>query len=311
MKEPIIAVLSGGVSGEREVSQRSATALLTALEKSFPVELFDVSERAIPPGLDPNRHVVVSALHGTFGEDGGMQGLLESAGFAFAGSDAASSRLCMNKTDAKEVAASAGVLVPAGMMFDAESPPVFSRVAERLGTDLIVKPNSEGSSIGLHFVAGEADFRQAMGELTVGRWILERRVVGRELTVGVLQGKALGVVEIIPLSGKFDYKSKYTKGLTSYRWPAELPSSSANQMKRMAETVFERCGCRDFARVDFMFSDVEGPFFLEINTIPGLTETSLLPKSALCEEIDFAALARALVTPARDRFIATQKRTAR
>jgi len=306
VREPILAVFSGGVSGEREVSQRSAAALAAALREGFPVELFDVSERSIPPGLDPTRHVVVSALHGTFGEDGGMQALLEEAGFAFAGSDAASSRLCMNKTETKKIAASAGVLVPAGLMFDSDSPPLFSRMAETLGEELIVKPNSEGSSIGLHFVAGEAGFKQAMGELTSGQWILERRVRGRELTVGVLQGKALGVVEIIPQSGQFDYQSKYTKGLTHYQWPADLPKEIASRMGQAAETVFRRCGCRDFARVDFMFSDSEGVFFLEINTIPGLTETSLLPKSALCQGIDFVSLAKALVVPAMDRFNAAQ-----
>lgn len=302
MSRPIIAVLSGGISGEREVSQRSAAALFEALRQESPAMLFDVHEAAIPAALDPNRHVIVSALHGVFGEDGGMQTLLEEAGFAFAGSDAASSRLCMDKTMTKDRVASKGIRTAAGVSFSADSPPDARTLVSDLGQDLILKPNSEGSSIGLHFVTGEANLREGMASLPAGRWMVEQRVTGRELTVGILQGRALGVVEIIPRSGHFDYTSKYTAGLTDYRWPAELPEKVASEIRRAAETVFSVCGCRDFARVDFMLSEAGEVFFLEINTIPGLTATSLLPKSALCEGIEFSSLAKQLAGPAINRF---------
>lgn len=311
MNEPVIAVLSGGISGEREVSQRSAAALFEALDGDGKAELFDVTEAAIPEGLDPARHVVMSALHGTFGEDGGMQALLEQAGFSFAGSDSVSSRLCMDKTATKERAVAAGVQVAFGLAFSADSPLDSAGIVAGLGEDLIVKPNSEGSSIGLHFVKGEAALRDAVRTLPPGDWIVERRVAGRELTVGVLHGRALGVVEIVPRSGHFDYESKYTKGLTEYQWPADLPEETAGEIRRAAAKIFEVCGCRDFARVDFILSEPGTPFFLEINTIPGLTETSLLPKSALCEHIAFPSLARELVSPAIERFFKAEDKVIR
>lgn len=298
----MIAVLSGGTSKEREVSQRSAAALFKALERCFPTELIDVTDDVLPSSLDPARHVVVSALHGIFGEDGGMQGLLEAAGFSYTGSDAASSRLCMDKTSTKEVVRRAGVRVPAGISFFATNPAPTGKLISELGQDLVLKPNNEGSSIGLHFLRGESSVEEALGDLAPGQWMVEQRVRGRELTVGIVQGHALGVVEIIPRSGHFDYQSKYTTGLTDYRWPAELPEDRAVEIRRIAETVFAACGCRDFARVDFILSDRDEVFFLEINTIPGLTGTSLLPKSALCEGIDFSALAQKLAEPAVERF---------
>lgn len=297
-----IAILSGGVSGEREVSRRSAAALYEALSGRFAVELVDVRVAAVPESLDPNRHVILSALHGIFGEDGGMQALLDDAGFAYAGSDTASSRLCMDKAMTKERVAVAGVRVPEGVVFSPGNAPAGGELVKRLGERMVLKPNNEGSSIGLHFLDGAEAFEEKIGSLPDGRWMVERRVQGRELTVGILNGSALGIVEIIPNSGRFDYASKYTAGLTRYQWPAELPEERAAEIRRIAETAFEACGCRDFARVDFILSDAGEIFFLEINTLPGLTGTSLLPKSALCEGIDFQSLAEKLAEPALRRF---------
>jgi D-alanine-D-alanine ligase len=295
---PVVAVLSGGISGEREVSQRSAAAVVAALEQGFDVELYDVASPAIPAGLDPSRHVIFSALHGVFGEDGGMQALLDAAGFCYAGSDAASSRLCMDKAATKVKAVSSGVLAPRDVLFSAEAMPHPGRLLETLGQRVVLKPNNEGSSIGLHFARGEAELQALLPVLSGGRWLAEQQITGRELTVGILHGRALGVVEVIPRSGRYDYESKYTKGLTEYRFPADLPRMLSDRVRRDAETVFQVCGCRDFARVDFMLSEEGEPFFLEINTLPGLTETSLLPKSAACEGMDFRSLARELITPA-------------
>jgi D-alanine-D-alanine ligase len=303
VRQPIIAVLSGGISGEREVSKRSAAAVLDALNQHHTAQLFDVDEEALPAGLDPARHVVFSALHGIFGADGGMQKLLEEAGFSYAGSDAASSRLCMDKMATKRVVAAADIHLAPGLVFSAASPPDPARLIEDFGEKLVLKPNSEGSSIGLHLIESESDLRQALAELTAGQWLVEKKVSGREMTVGVLHGRALGVVEIIPHSGHYDYTSKYTKGLTDYRWPAELPEQTSERIRCAAEEAFSLCGCRDFARVDFIFSDRGEAFFLEINTLPGLTETSLLPKSALCEGIDFGSLSKELVAPAVSRFM--------
>lgn len=299
---PVIAILSGGVSAEREVSQRSAAAIFEALHPEVAAELFDVTEPAVPPGTNPGRHVIFSTLHGSFGEDGGMQELLEKEGFAYAGSDSRSSRLCMDKTGTKEKVAAAGVRVTPGLSFDAAHPPEVEQVIDELGADLVLKPNSEGSSIGLHFVEGASALAEVLGTLSSGRWLVESRVEGREITVGLLDGRAMGIVEIVPRSGRYDYSSKYTSGLTEYVFPAPVDEELAARIRRAAETVFATCGCRDFARVDSILTASGEFYFLEINTLPGLTETSLLPKSALCENLPFPALARKLVDPAIARF---------
>lgn len=302
MRQPVIAILSGGVSGEKEVSQRSASAMLEALRNEYETEFFEVNSRAIPEGLDPKRHVVFSALHGVFGEDGRMQRLLEEAGFSYSGSDAVSSALCMDKVATKRKAAEVGVRGARGFDFDGDAPPEAAAFLESLGERIVLKPNNEGSSIGLHFVTGEAELRKILGELGRGRWLAEEWVVGREVTIGVLHGRGLGVVEILPQSGRYDYQSKYTQGMTEYRFPADISEKLRGEFRNSAEKVFQVCGCRDFARVDSMMNEEGELIFLEINTLPGLTATSLLPKSASCENLDFPALARELVAPAVARF---------
>jgi len=299
---PLIAVFSGGISMEREVSRRSAEAVAAALKGFHEVEVFDITESALPAELDPTRHVVFSALHGIFGEDGGMQSLLEASGFSFAGSVSAASRLCMDKDLAKQTARAAGVRVAPGLFIPAGESPDAAAVTAELGDRLVIKPNSEGSSIGLHFVRGPSGLADLWTGLESRAWLVEKQIQGRELTVGLLHGRAMGVVEILPRSGVFDYQSKYTKGLTRYEYPARLPGETGQEVGRLGEAVFQACGCRDFARADFMLSEEGELFFLEINTIPGLTETSLLPKSASCDGMDFATLAAELVAPAIRRF---------
>jgi D-alanine-D-alanine ligase len=132
--------------------------------------------------------------------------------------------------------------------------------------------------------------------------MIEQRIFGRELAVGVIGGRALGVVEIRPKSGVYDYESKYTKGRTDYLAPAPLPESQAAQIRAMAEAAFAACGCRDYARVDFMLGENQELYLLEINTLPGMKETSLLPMSARCEGVDFTELVKAMVMPALQRF---------
>ena len=299
---PIIAVFAGGTSAEREVSLGSGRASAIALARSFPTRLFEVNAESIPAGVDPARHVVFSTLHGTFGEDGGMQRLLDAAGIHYAGCDAASSALTMDKTRTKEAAAARGVRVVPGVTFLAASKPTADAVVAKLGKTLVVKPNNEGSSVGLALVASHAELAAKLAAITAGGWLIERRVVGREFSVGVLRGKAMGVVEIRPKSGVYDFTSKYTKGMTEYFAPAPLDAAATAEVQRAAEAAFAACGCRDYARVDFMLS-AQGEFFLlEINTLPGMKETSLLPMSARCVGLDFSALVRELVTPALNRF---------
>ncbi len=305
---PIIAVLAGGTSAEREVSLGSGRASAIALARSFPTRLFEVTADALPAGLDSARHVVFSTLHGTFGEDGGMQRLLDAAGIHYGGCDAASSALTMDKTRTKQAAAARGVPVVPGIVFDAAKKPTADAVVAQLGEKLVVKPNAEGSSVGLAIVATRAELAAKLASITSGGWLVERRIFGRECSVGVLRGRAMGVVEIRPKSGVYDFTSKYTKGMTEYFAPAPLGDALTHRVQQAAEAAFAACGCRDYARIDFMIEGDSGLFLLEINTLPGMKETSLLPMSARCVGLDFTALVRELVTPALERFAATQKR---
>lgn len=302
MSGAVIAVFAGGTSAEREVSSGSGLACALALSRSFPTRLFTIAADALPEGYDPALHVVFSTLHGTFGEDGGMQGLLDAAGGAYAGCGASSSRLTMDKALTKEAVAAAGVRVAEGIAFEAAQRPSAAEVARRLGVRVVVKPNNEGSSVGLRVVSDMEGLEAALGSVVRGRWLVERRIDGRELSVGILGGSAMGVVQISPKSGVYDFASKYTKGMTEYTAPAPLDGTLTAAVRAAAETAFAACGCRDYARVDFILSPQNVPFFLEINTLPGMKETSLLPMSARCAGLDFTALVREMVSPAIERF---------
>ena len=313
-----ITVLAGGVSSEREVSLGSGAAAAAALARIWPTRLVDVRAEALPAGLEPERDIVFSTLHGTFGEDGGMQRLLDVAGIAYAGCDATGSALTMDKAATKRAAAGAGVRVAADRTFTVsaasasgsasasrpgEGRPSADELIAALGTERVVlKPNDQGSSVGLALPEGREALVAALAALSPGAWIAEPRLVGRELSVGVLEGRALGVVEIRPRSGVYDFASKYTKGATEYLAPAPLPDEATAAVRRAAERAFAACGCRDYARVDFILISPEDFYLLEINTLPGMKETSLLPMSARVEGLDFTELVRALVTPAVRRF---------
>ena len=301
-----ISVLAGGVSSEREVSLGSGAASAAALARLWPTRLVPVNAEALPPGLDPARDIVFSTLHGTFGEDGGMQRLLDAAGIAYAGCDAASSVLTMDKAATKRAAASAGVRVAADRLFAVSASgarPTADELMAALGSEnIVLKPNDQGSSVGLALPEGRAAIAAALAALTPGNWIAEPRLVGRELSVGVLGGKAMGVVEIRPRSGVYDFASKYTKGATEYLAPAPLPDDATAAVRAAAEKAFAACGCRDYARVDFILISPSEFYLLEINTLPGMKETSLLPMSARVAGLDFTELVRALVSPAARRF---------
>jgi D-alanine-D-alanine ligase len=208
----------------------------------------------------------------------------------------------MDKALTKEAAAGRGVRVAAGFTFEAADKPAADEVVRRLGARVVVKPNNEGSSVGLSVVDDVAGLESALAGVTRGRWIVEQRIDGREFSVGILAGTAMGVVEIRPRSGVYDFASKYTKGLTEYLAPAPLDPATTRRVQAAAEAAFAACGCRDYARVDFILTAEGEPFLLEINTLPGMKETSLLPMSARCAGLDFTALVKEMVGPAIERF---------
>ena len=204
MKNPIIAVFAGGTSPEREVSLGSGKAVAQAMAYSFPTQLFSITADALPEGLDPERHVVCSTLHGVFGEDGGMQRLLEAAGVAYTGCDARGSEVCFDKWRTRQAVSAMGVQVAPGRQFvaTANKPTAAALVAE-FGEQVVLKPNRQGSSVGLQIVSSKVGLEIALGGIRQGDWVVEERILGRELTVGLLRGRAMGIVEIAPKSGVF------------------------------------------------------------------------------------------------------------
>lgn len=298
-----IVILYGGVGSEREVSLRSGEAIAQALATNFKVELVRLNAESVPDSIDGARSIVFPALHGAFGEDGRLQTLLDARGIEYCGSDAAASRLCMAKDQTKELARELGISVPAALTFDGANAPLADSVMDALGTSLVIKPTDQGSSVGLYFTEHRSALGVTLSQIHHGNWMIEQRIQGRELTVGVLNGAALGVVEILSASGVYDYKAKYSTGSTQYQYPADLESAVEVQIKTQAEALFDACGCRDFARIDFLL-DGPTPYFLEINTLPGLTATSLLPKSASCAGFNFESLGGELVASAIQRFSA-------
>ena len=302
MKPPVIAVLCGGTSSESEVSLGSGKAVALAMATSFPTEKIILQADTLPEGLDPRRHVVYSTLHGTFGEDGGMQRLLDAAGISYAGCDAKGSDLCFDKWRTRQSVSAVDVQVAPGRCFHTTEKPSLGAILQEYGEQVVFKPNRQGSSFGLRIVSNRSELETALAGLTQGEWILEKRILGREFTIGLLRGRAMGVVEIVPDSGVFDFTSKYTKGLTQYFAPASVSEEVAARIRAAAEAAFAACGCRDYARIDFMLSHENELYLLEINTLPGMKETSLLPMSARCVGLDFNALCREMVGPAVERF---------
>lgn len=299
---PSITILAGGIGPERQVSLDSGRCLADALEFDYRVNLLDLREACLPYDISPDETVVISVIHGTFGEDGQLQELLENAGFEYAGSEASASRLCMNKNASKKTVSARGVRVSNDFCFTDPQVINCDELCKNLGHDLILKPTDQGSSVALYVINGPEELEKALEKIEVGNWMLEKRIFGREVTLGLLNGVPMGIVEVIPEGGVYDYQRKYSKGLTEYRFPAVLDFEIEEEIKRLSRLAFEACGCRDFSRIDFMICEDGNPYFLEINTLPGLTTTSLLPKSAFCSGYDFQSLCKKLVEPALGRF---------
>jgi len=285
-----VGVLMGGVSAEREISLRSGNAVLKALKErgidAVGIDLTDNWPRAIAVAGIQTAFI---ALHGTLGEDGCVQGLLEIMGIPYTGSGVTASALCMNKRLCKQVLNHAGLKTPTDIEIGAAGP---------IRYPAIVKPVAEGSSVGLHRLAAAAEWSALEIEDT-RQWMAEMPVRGVEIAVSVLNGLALPIVEVAPKSGVYDYGSKYTAGATEYFCPARLPAETLRHCMQQAEKAVAAAGCSGAPRIDMIVADGGEPFILEINTIPGMTETSLLPKSAAAAGIGFAELCLQILATAR------------
>ncbi len=268
-----VAVLKGGVSAERDVSLRSGAAIADGLrDAGYDVTEVDVTDRAVvlPDGTD----AVFIALHGDFGEDGGVQHILDGMGVPYTGSGAVASRDAFDKITTKERLAAAGVPTPEFRVISNDS-------CSPLPLPAVVKPACQGSTIGIHCVREPEDWTAACEDAEAhGRALVETYVPGRELTVGVVGDIALPVGEIIAPDAWYDYEAKYTSGKTRYVFPADLDEDVAQRCRDLALETFRVMCCSGFGRVDFKLPENGEPTVLEINTIPGFTETSLLPKGA-------------------------------
>jgi D-alanine-D-alanine ligase len=295
--ETRVAVLMGGPSAEREVSIKSGKAVARAFRQaglSVAEVMVEGEDFLLPEEVD----VAFLALHGTFGEDGGVQRLLDCRRIAYNGSDAESSERAFDKLAAKEAFVRA--MVPTPEWFDI----VDSSVKLHLfGLPVVVKPACQGSTIGVTLVRRGEDFRGAC-ELALEhdqRALVERWIEGRELTVGILGDRALPVIEIHPEGEIFDYRSKYTKGVTRYEVPAPLTETERMLVQQVALRAFRSLKCRDYGRVDVMLGKDGIPYVLEVNTLPGLTETSLMPMAAAQEGMSFNELCLQLLAMALNR----------
>lgn len=297
-----IAVLCGGDTTEREVSLVSGRAVREAVDGlGLPCDLFELEGNKLPQALDPDRHLVLPIIHGVYGEDGRLSAELDAGGFAYGGCGQASSVLCFDKLVSKAIAARLGIPVARDVLIFPDKLPDYKELADALGEPFILKPRRDGSSVGLHFVRSPADFEAASSGLATSDYLAESYMDGTDLTIGILDGKALGVVGVHPEGGLYDYTHKYTEGLSRYDVPAQIEEDLQDRLSAWSCRLFKACGCRDLARVDFRISSKGAVIFLEINTLPGMTPTSLLPKTAQLAGLEFQELVLEWIGFAQDR----------
>ena len=293
VKKMNVAVLMGGLSAEREVSLKTGSAIAGALkDRGYRVVPLDVTREV---ARDLRRHHIaaaVVALHGRGGEDGTMQGLLETMGIPYTGSGVLASALAMDKKHSKWIFTRNRLPHAPFTVLTSE---VLSQKLWPCGAltpPLVVKPTWEGSTIGISVVRKKGDLQKALkGAFRYGDEVLvEEYIAGREMTVGVLGDRPLPVVEIVAAGGFYDYRAKYRSGTTKYLVPARLEKRMVRRLQRIALAANGALGCQGASRVDFRLRRDGRPYLLEVNTIPGMTETSLLPKAAAADGMGFGEL---------------------
>lgn len=281
-----VAVLFGGKSGEREVSIKSGSAVLAALQRQgVNAHGFDPAERPLHD-LE-SFDVAMINLHGRFGEDGAMQGALELLGIPYTGSGVMASAIGMDKWRTKMVWSAAGVSTPAFELVTANSD--FVAIEKKLGLPLFVKPANEGSSIGISKVKQVGGLKAAyeLAAKSDPLVIAEQFVGGGEYTVGILGDRALPIVRIVPKNEFYDFEAKYLRDDTEYLCPCGLSAEKEAQIQQEALQAFNAIGCSGWGRVDFLMDDAGNHYFLEVNTSPGMTDHSLVPMAAKAAGISF------------------------
>ena len=314
-----ISVLMGGPSAEHGISLKSGLGVAEALRARgwqvanlvIPQDLtIDAASQLARQALERSEtDVVFIALHGPFGEDGTIQRVCEDVGLAYTGSDPAASAIGLDKVASRRRFESQGLRVPRWRGVEAVGRMQIEQAVSTIGFPVVVKPTNQGSSIGVTIARGPGALGEAVTKAAAfdSRILLEAFVRGRELTVGIVEEQPLPVVEIQPRHPFFDYAAKYTPGETRYVVPAELEEGIRRRVQQDALRAHQALGCRDVSRVDLILNESGEPVILEVNTIPGFTATSLLPKAAACVDISYDELCERLLVMACRRLPAARR----
>ncbi|MGE5575694.1 MAG: D-alanine--D-alanine ligase [Syntrophothermus sp.] len=309
-----VAVIMGGRSSEREVSLRTGQQVSQALRsRGHEVAEFDVDENLVENLKKAGVDVAYIALHGKYGEDGTMQGLLELMGIPYVGSGVLASALGMDKVMAKKLFRYDGITTPADFVVNKEDlerqdqASLTKKILEKVGLPMVVKPNASGSTVGVTIVHNQNELWGALKEAF--RYdesvLVEEYIKGTEITATVIgnsRPKVYPLIEIVPKTAFYDYEAKYTKGMSEHIIPPRLPEEQQAKAKELALRAYQSLGCRGFARVDLIVRSTDGkPYVLEVNTLPGMTETSLVPDAARAEGISFPDLVEMLLRLATGR----------
>jgi D-alanine-D-alanine ligase len=299
MKNKKIGVLMGGLSAERDVSLKSGTAVHKALlESGYNAVAIDVGRDLAGRLAEEKIAVAFICLHGRYGEDGAVQGLLELMAIPYTGSGVLASALAMDKIFAKKIFAASGMTITPYVVL--RQGDAVSAATLPFPLPVVVKPSREGSSVGVSIVKKTGDLQAAVAAaFSYDREILvEKYVKGREIQVGILDGKAIGAIEIVPKNEFYDFEAKYTDGMATHILPAPMPSKQYENLLRAGEQAHNCLGCSGYSRVDFIVTDTGDAYILEVNTLPGMTALSLLPEIAQGAGIGFAQLVERIVLSA-------------
>lgn len=305
MKDKHIIVLMGGPSAEAEVSRRTGAAIAEALiTKGYHVSTLELNPRTVLQDIENLKgDVVFNAIHGRYGEDGALQGLLEMAEIPYTGSGIMAHSVGMNKKVSKDVFKGAQIPTAESVSYNGNlqsKDDIIKDIEAKFSLPVVLKPATQGSSIGVTIVKEQGQLAKAVTEALTYDPILvvEQYLNGREFTVSVLDGKALAIIEIRPHSGEYDYTSKYTAGATDYLVPAPISDTMTKEMQAIGELVYREVQASGAIRVDVMTDDKDNMYVLEYNTIPGMTATSLVPKAAREVGIDFPELCEKILLTA-------------
>lgn len=305
MKDKHIIVLMGGPSAEAEVSRRTGAAIAEALiTKGYHVSTLELNPRTVLQDIENLKgDVVFNAIHGRYGEDGALQGLLEMAEIPYTGSGIMAHSVGMNKKVSKDVFKGAQIPTAESVSYNGNlqsKEDIIKDIEAKFSLPVVLKPATQGSSIGVTIVKEQGQLVKAVTEALTYDPILvvEQYLNGREFTVSVLDGKALAIIEIRPHSGEYDYTSKYTAGATDYLVPAPISDTMTKEMQAIGELVYREVQASGAIRVDVMTDDKDNMYVLEYNTIPGMTATSLVPKAAREVGIDFPELCEKILLTA-------------